>query len=103
MLVDFENIEEGSYDSYYPEDMVLDESNRIHALVDAIIDVPGENYDSTVTTHFCILSFDLEGNLLNEHLFPLESWPDRPREIACSGQLSLCHKWFDHLENQLVR
>jgi sugar lactone lactonase YvrE len=65
--------------------MVLDESHRIHALVNPIIDVPGEEMDAYVQTHFCIQSFDLDGNLLKEYLFPLESWPDRPREIACSG------------------
>ena len=84
-LVDFENIEGGSYDYYYPEDMVLDELHRIHALVNPIIDVPGEEMDAYLQTHFCILSFDLDGNLLKEQLFPIKIWPNRAREIVCSG------------------
>jgi hypothetical protein len=84
-LVDFENIEEGSYDYYYPVDMVIDESNRIHALVNPIIAMPGEEMDAFLQTHFCIHSFDLDGNFLKETLIPIQSWPNRPREIACSG------------------
>lgn len=84
-LVDFENIEGGAYDYYYPVDMVIDESHRIHALVQPIIEVPGAEMDAYLQTHFCIHSFDLDGNLLKEQIFPIKNFSTRAHEIACSG------------------
>ena len=84
-VVDFEHIEDARYGLYYPKDMILDGSNRIHVLVYPVIELPDEEYDDVINQQLSILSFDLDGHLLEEYYFTVDSQLNNPAKIATSG------------------
>ena len=81
-IIDFTSFSLGKYARYTPEDMCIDNSSNIYVLVKPM----NKSSDTWITYNgFCVLQFDLNGNLTKEYDFSEFEGYRYPSSIAYSN------------------